>query len=347
MTHLSVEVKARPDGKGLPTFTRVHTAAVVFLPVHSETVPTRVGLAAVFTAIRFFASVAQHVFPQSSCNRKPGRALFALKWLLTRVDAHVFLETVALVELQLAHAASKTLDALVNGLDVHFERMGRAEPVGALVAAELLPKMFLHVPPQPWLPEELGTADLALLRLFPMAERMLPEAGLVLEGFVAGRECAREGALFVVVGHVVVEVRFVLEHFATLWAQGHRLDLLLPQVPVEVPLKAAFRHGGKGLVALGAKPGLLLLMLSHVLADLAPRGEGHAALRAALLVAAGLEMVVEGVEVWEGFPTHVACVDPLAIHQAVMGFHMHLVSFSAAEDQVAIRAAEPHRLTSL
>ena len=57
MTHLSVKVETRPDSKGLPTFTCVQTATVVFLSVHCEAVPTRVGLATILAAIGLLTSV--------------------------------------------------------------------------------------------------------------------------------------------------------------------------------------------------------------------------------------------------------------------------------------------------
>lgn len=55
-------------------------------------------------------------------------------------------------------------------------------------------------------------------------------------------------------------------------------------------------------------------MLSHVLADLAPRSEGHVALRAILLTAASFEMIVQGIKIWECFRAHIACVHSFAIH---------------------------------
>lgn len=166
------------------------------------------------------------------------------------MDAHVFLQAVALIELQLAHVAGKALDTLVNRFYVNFQRMGRTESVGALVTAELFPKVFLHVSSQSWFSEKFGTADLTLLCFFPMAECMLPETGFVFEGFVARRKRTWKGALFVVVGHVVVKVCFIFKHFTTFWAQSHGLDPLFPQVFVQVSLKASFRHGRKGLVTL-------------------------------------------------------------------------------------------------
>ena len=202
----------------------------------------------------------------------------------------------------------------MDRLDVNFQRMGGAEPVGALIAAELFPVVFLHVPPQPRFSEKFGTADLALLCFFTVAQCMLPEARLVLEGFVARRECAWEGALLIVVSHVVIQVCFIFKHFTTLWTQSHRLGLVFLSVLVQVYLKASFGHGREGLVALFAKPTLFFLVLSHVLADLTPRRESQVALRAVLLVCAGFEMLVQGIKIREGFRADVAGVDSLAVN---------------------------------
>ena len=121
-----------------------------------------------------------------------------------------------------------------------FQVVVGAESVRTFLAAKLLPIMLLHVSPQPSFAEEFGATHLTLLRFFTMAKQVLPEASPVLKGFGAGRECAREGVVFVVVGHVVVQVLFLFKDFTTVRAQSQRLTLLFPQVLVHVCLKASF-----------------------------------------------------------------------------------------------------------